>query len=82
MHYVYVLRSTVNEKFYVGCTSDLRTRLPRHNQGDSEYTRKYMPWKLVYYEAYLSEKLARARERKLKHHGKGFSELKRRILEG
>jgi predicted GIY-YIG superfamily endonuclease len=60
----------------------LKQRFTAHNAGESLHTKRYVPWELVYYEAYISRKLARNREAKLKHHGKGFSELKKRILEG
>ena len=36
-------------------------------------------WKLAYYEAYLSDADARERVRKLKAHGSGMVELKKRI---
>jgi len=42
-------------------------------------TRRYMPWILVYYEAYKTEKMARLREKKLKHNGNAIRELKKRI---
>lgn len=64
---------------YIGSTSDLRRRVREHNSGKSRSTKRYMPWELVYYEAYLSEVDAREREKKLKHHGKGLAELKKRI---
>ena len=38
-----------------------------------------MPWKLLYYEAYLSEKSARMREKRLKYNGNAIRELKKRI---
>ncbi len=82
MFYVYVLKSLSTDNFYIGCTEDLRRRFVQHNSGESSHTWKYMPWELIYYEAYSSRKLACDRERKLKHHGKGFAELKKRILEG
>ena len=81
MHYVYVLKTVSEERFYVGITADLRRRLAEHNAGLSRYTAKYRPWKLIYYEAYMSESLARKRETKLKNHAKGFQELKKRILD-
>ena len=39
-----------------------------------------MPWKMIYLEGYLTAGLAMKRERKLKEHGKGFQELKKRIM--
>jgi putative endonuclease len=81
MHYVYVLRSVEADKFYVGITSNVKRRLETHNAGFSPFTNKYKPWKLLYFEAYTSESLARKRELKLKNHGKGFQELKKRIFD-
>lgn len=81
MHYVYVLQSEQNGQFYIGITKDVRQRLNQHNAGLSDYTSKFRPWKLIYFEAYVNEVLARQRESKLKNHGKGFQELKKRILD-
>lgn len=81
MYYLYVLKSKKKDKFYIGCTKDLLQRILQHNSGESLATKSTIPWELVYYEAYSSPGLARNRETRLKHHGKGFSELKKRILE-
>ena len=53
----------------------------KHNNGEVFSTKRYMPWKLIYYEAYTSEKLARGREKQLKHHGNAIKYLKKRIFE-
>jgi predicted GIY-YIG superfamily endonuclease len=42
-------------------------------------TKAYIPWELVYYEAFPIKALALERERKLKHHGRGLLELKKRL---
>lgn len=82
MYYLYLLRSKEKKsEFYIGYTNNLRRRLEQHNSGESFHTKKHMPWKLVYYEAYSSEELVKRREVKLKHHGKGLVELKKRVLE-
>ncbi len=81
MYYVYLLISETHlEEYYIGSTNDLRRRLVEHNLGDSPSTARYKPWKLVYYEAYLTEELARMREKRLKHHGSGKHELMKRAL--
>ena len=80
MYYVYLLRSDRTGKWYIGSTNDLRRRLIAHNRGDCKSTKPGTPWSLVYYEAFPAEHPARLREQKLKHHGKGLSELKKRIL--
>ena len=72
MHYVYVLQS--GDKFYIGFSSDLRSRVASHNRGDNPSTRGRV-WNLVYYEAYKSRKFAHHREQVLKNNGRS-----RRIL--
>jgi putative endonuclease len=82
MYYIYILYNLDNaskKKFYVGFTTDLNKRLNEHRDGKGQFTKRFGPWRLVYFEAYLSVRDAIDRERKLKHHGKGLSELKKRI---
>ena len=64
---------------YVGYTSDLQRRLKEHNQNESNYTKKYGPWELVYCEGYKSEKDAHSREQSLKLHAQGLRRLKERL---
>jgi putative endonuclease len=78
MYYVYLLRNDKNA-FYIGSTSDLKRRFDQHNQGRSVSTRDGAPWTLIYYEAYTTKQYALIREMKLKHHGKGISDLKKRL---
>ena len=73
MYYVYVLRQGDGDRIYVGFTSNLRNRLIGHQK------KEHRGWKLVYYEAYASEKDARDREKKLKHHRASIGHLKARI---
>jgi predicted GIY-YIG superfamily endonuclease len=81
MFYVYVLQSaTTEERFYLGSTKDLKQRFKSHNQGENKAT-KGNQWKLVYYEAYISEVAARKREQTLKQHGKVKQSLMKRIRE-
>lgn len=83
MHYLYVLynlNSRAKRKWYIGITSDLRKRIAQHHNKQSTWTSKFGPWQLVYYEAYLSQSDAELREKRLKHHGKGVLELKKRLV--
>lgn len=66
MFYVYVLESLKNGQSYIGYTSDLRKRLKEHNQGLNPSTKRYKPWRIIYYEACLDEEDARRREGYLK----------------
>ena len=78
MFYVYVLQNEDGE-FYLGSTPDLKRRLNEHNTSEGYYTSK-RKWRVVYYEAYMSLKTARKRERSLKK-GKGRALLMKRIKE-
>jgi len=79
-YYVYVLQSLKNQSLYIGYTKDLRQRLKRQNSGGNSYTKKYMPWQLIHYEAYLNEQDARRREKYLKT-SQGSRLLKRMLKE-
>lgn len=52
MYYVYVLKSYIDKKFYVGYTSNLKLRISQHNKGESKSTKFRKPLALVYYEAF------------------------------
>lgn len=79
MFYVYLLRNALRNQIYVGSTNDLKKRIKAHNAGEEISTKRYRPWSLYYYEAFIEEKYARAREQKLKYNGNTMKELKKRI---
>jgi putative endonuclease len=66
VHYVYVLRSLKDGKLYTGYTTDLRDRVATHNSGNASSTRNRRPLRLIYYEAYVLARDAKARETFLK----------------
>jgi putative endonuclease len=73
MQYVYVLKSKVDGKNYVGYTKNLKLRFEQHNKGLVESTKNIKPLKLIYYEACLSQQDATHREKYLKTtYGKRF----------
>ena len=78
MFYTYVLRSKKDNKFYTGCTENLRKRFKEHCDGQSLYTKGRGPFEIVYYEACLDESDARNREIYLKS-GRGKAYLKQRL---
>ncbi|QQL50047.1 GIY-YIG nuclease family protein [Mucilaginibacter ginkgonis] len=54
--------------FYIGVTSDLRTRVWQHNnKGGSKFVRSYRLFDLVYYEHFHDITHAIAREKQLKN---------------
>jgi len=80
MYYVYILESKKDKKMYIGSTNDLKRRLQEHQNGKVQSTSYRRPLELVYFEAFRNEAQARRREMNLKHFGKAYQELKRRIL--
>ena len=64
--YVYVLRSLVDSKFYVGLTRNLPARVASHNNGLVASTKKRAPFELVYWEGCLNEHDAAQRDKYLK----------------
>ncbi|MDP3934817.1 MAG: GIY-YIG nuclease family protein [Candidatus Giovannonibacteria bacterium] len=63
MFYVYYLNSKkYKDQYYVGYTENLKVRIEQHNKGLSASTRPYIPWELIFYEAYKSRKDAKRRE--------------------
>lgn len=80
MFYVYVLRSEKFDENYIGYTTDLKRRFIEHNQGLNLSTKRYRPWKIIYYEACVNKKDAERREKYLKT-TQGGRLLKRRLKE-
>jgi putative endonuclease len=66
MFYVYLIQSEVDSSFYIGYTSNLELRIKQHNNGESIYSRRKKPWKLVYSEEFENKTFALKRERFLK----------------
>ncbi|MBI2595577.1 GIY-YIG nuclease family protein [Candidatus Daviesbacteria bacterium] len=66
MGIVYILRSLVNGRFYIGSTNDLERRFGEHNLGKSKATKFTAPFELVFRQEYDSLNKARRVENKLK----------------
>ena len=73
--FVYVLFSIKDRKFYIGFTHNLGQRLREHSSGNVDSTRARRPLRLIYYESFINEGDAKAREVFLKS-GFGRSQLK------
>jgi len=78
MWYVYLLLSKKTGKWYIGLTKGLGKRILSHNSGKNKSTKNGISWKLIYCEAGLNKKDARAREKYLKS-GMGRRYLKNRL---
>ncbi len=78
MYIVYVIKSEVDSRLYVGFTENIERRLKEHNSGKTRSTKGYIPWKLVYKEEVKERVDARQREKYLKS-GCGKESLKKII---
>jgi len=65
-HYVYVLLSKKDNKFYTGYTKNLKLRFDLHNKGKIESTKNRIPLRLIYFEGCLNQQDATHREKYLK----------------
>ena len=67
MCYVYLLRSISHpSEIYTGFTHDLCHLMNQHSCGHSPYTRKCLPWEMVFYAAFHEQLAARKFESYLK----------------
>jgi putative endonuclease len=78
MYYVYILQSELDSSLYIGFTPDLKSRFIKHNKGQVISTKDKIPWKLIYYEAYIERKDASGREIFLKS-GSGWRFIKKQL---
>ena len=75
---VYVLVREKKGRIYVGFTEDLKRRFKEHNYGNVASTKGYRPYKLAYYEAFVSKADA-AKEEKFLKSGYGREVLQDKI---
>lgn len=67
MFFIYILQSEIDNSFYIGYSKDVDRRLKQHNEGESNYTSRKMPWKIVYVEKAETKFIALKREKFLKN---------------
>lgn len=80
MVYVYVLRSLVENRLYVGMSEKPDQRLFEHNSGKTKSTKGYRPWERIHLEEFPDRVSARNREVYLKS-GFGKNGLKKNIVQ-
>lgn len=80
MFYVYIIKSNKDNKLYIGYTNNLKRRIDEHKEGRAFSTKYRGPFSLIYYEAFISQKDATAREKQLKKFKSSYGQLKKRIL--
>ena len=77
MIYVYILKSELDEGFYIGITKDIKKRIIKHNSGGVRSTKNRRPFIVIKIEEYNTYSEARKREIEIKSYKGGvkFREL-------
>jgi len=78
MYYIYIL-SLKNKQYYIGFTSNLKTRVKRHFQSASPTTTRIKPERLIFYAAFLKKAKALKFEKYLKT-SSGFAFRNKRLV--
>ncbi|MEX0988164.1 MAG: GIY-YIG nuclease family protein [Bacteroidales bacterium] len=78
MFTVYAISSLTRNYIYVGFSSQLESRINRHNKGQNTTTKPYAPFELIYTKTFKTRVEAREHEKYLKS-GSGKEFLKKII---
>jgi predicted GIY-YIG superfamily endonuclease len=63
---VYIIRSVVNNEYYIGCTENFKRRIREHNEGYVAATKPFVPYQIQLVQEYKNLSDARKIELKLK----------------
>ncbi len=66
MNYVYILRSRLTGRYYIGSTNDINRRIIEHNAGKTVSLRGHVPLDIVFRKEYATLLEARRMEMRLK----------------
>jgi putative endonuclease len=78
--WVYILKSQVRDRYYIGSSEDVERRVREHNGSRARWTGRYQPWELLHKEEFDTRGEAVKREHFLKRCkgiGRKLEELKR-----
>jgi putative endonuclease len=73
MYYVYIIKSLKDQKYYIGSTSDVNSRLRFHNAGLQRSTKNRIPFILIYQESLMNKSEALKREKQIKSYKGGMA---------
>jgi putative endonuclease len=65
-YFTYIIKSDVDGRLIKGRTDNLNKRLTEHNSGKTKSTKGYIPWSLVYFEAFATREESILREKYFK----------------
>ena len=77
-YFVYILHSEKLDKYYVGYSKNPNVRLRYHNGGKMGWTKRGIPWKIVFKKSYNDKKTAMEKEKFIKRQ-KSSSYIKKLI---
>ncbi len=60
--YVYILKSKLGNRHYIGSTSDIEKRIKMHNAGRVRSSKRYRPYDIIYFEIFATRSEAVNRE--------------------
>ena len=77
MYFVYILKSLIVLRYYIGSSENVARRLSDHNSGKVKSTKAYKPWEIVYLERFDIKSDALKREKQIKSYrsGNAFKKL-------
>jgi putative endonuclease len=77
MWYVYVIRNSINKRFYIGATKDIEKRIVQHNKSRRRSIVHFGNYELILKEEFFALEEARASERQIKSYkgGNAFKKL-------
>ena len=78
-HFVYAIKSLIDNRIYVGITKNPGKRLIEHNKGRNKSTKGFIPWILIFQEEVETRLEARMKEKYYKS-GCGKEILKKSAL--
>ena len=76
-HFVYILKSVKDGKYYIGETHDVEARLLFHNSGQQRSTKNRIPFVIILTEQFENRHAALVREKQIKSWkgGNAFKQL-------
>ena len=69
-YFLYILKSEITGRRYIGSTGNLEERVKKHNRGGVRSTKPYLPWVMLHTESFSSRTEARRREIELKRNNR------------
>ena len=73
MFVIYILHSLRYNRYYIGHTKNIKSRLAEHNRGKVSSTKAYAPWEVIYTENFETKSDAFQREMQIKSYKSGNS---------